>query len=429
MNSNGTNKGLSATRLDSWKAIAAHLGRSSRTVQRWHAKLRLPVHHLAGRKSSVFAYPEELDKWFASRDAFSTKEPPETARPELFHNLSTIDKPISSQEERVDCLIPEPARMRSAELATTAHRMWEVLSDRNLTTISGYFREAVDLDHENASAYAGLSFVLIAEAIYGIASTSIAYVAAKAAVDRALEIDPHLPEARCTAAWINMISQRDWQRAGRGFDEALSRQVPDWRAMTGRAVLHIAEQKLEKASQLLLNAEEMTPLSSFARALHCWNEYLRNEFETALFQVSQVRVLGHSGPMINALEALACLQFEEGIVLIDRLKGLAADSPNHPVVRGALGYAFAMEGRHHEAGEFLKSMTESESRGNGCEPYAVALILIGLDEKRKAVDRLEQSYREGSFWSLGFRSDPILACLRKEPTFLQFLKKAGYPGT
>jgi hypothetical protein len=61
------------------------------------------------------------------------------------------------------------------------------------------------------------------------------------------------------------------------------------------------------------------------------------------------------------------------------------------------------------------------------EPYAIALVLIGLGRRQEAVRRLEQSYREGSFWSLGFRSDPILAPLHNDPYFQQFLTKASYP--
>ena len=55
-------------RLDSWKAIAAHLGRSVRTVQRWEREEGLPVHRLAHQKrGTVYARPEELDAWWAQR--------------------------------------------------------------------------------------------------------------------------------------------------------------------------------------------------------------------------------------------------------------------------------------------------------------------------------------------------------------------------
>lgn len=55
-------------RLDSWKAIAAYLNRSVRTVKRWEADEGLPVHrHMHQRQSTVFAYRSELDAWRTGR--------------------------------------------------------------------------------------------------------------------------------------------------------------------------------------------------------------------------------------------------------------------------------------------------------------------------------------------------------------------------
>lgn len=56
------------TPLESWKAIAAYLNRDARTVMRWEKSEGLPVHrhrHLA--RSTVYAFPSELDTWRANR--------------------------------------------------------------------------------------------------------------------------------------------------------------------------------------------------------------------------------------------------------------------------------------------------------------------------------------------------------------------------
>ena len=43
-------------RLDSWKEIAAYLGRDVTTVQRWEKRERMPVHrHLHDKRGSVYA--------------------------------------------------------------------------------------------------------------------------------------------------------------------------------------------------------------------------------------------------------------------------------------------------------------------------------------------------------------------------------------
>ncbi len=50
--------------LNSWKEIAAHLGRGVRTVQRWERDFGLPVRRPSGRsRSAVVAVPAELDAW------------------------------------------------------------------------------------------------------------------------------------------------------------------------------------------------------------------------------------------------------------------------------------------------------------------------------------------------------------------------------
>jgi hypothetical protein len=50
--------------LSSWKDVAAHLGKSVRTVQRWEAELGLPIHRPNKRQQRIIlAYPEELKQW------------------------------------------------------------------------------------------------------------------------------------------------------------------------------------------------------------------------------------------------------------------------------------------------------------------------------------------------------------------------------
>jgi hypothetical protein len=54
-------------RLDSWKSIAQYLRRSPRTVQRWHSDCGLPIRHIGGLSTSVFAFTDELDHWLRTQ--------------------------------------------------------------------------------------------------------------------------------------------------------------------------------------------------------------------------------------------------------------------------------------------------------------------------------------------------------------------------
>ena len=70
-----------ATVLNSWKEIAAYLGRGVRTAQRWERELALPVRRPRGKdRSAVFAVPGEIDGWLAKCPprAMGTSEVPVT---------------------------------------------------------------------------------------------------------------------------------------------------------------------------------------------------------------------------------------------------------------------------------------------------------------------------------------------------------------
>jgi tetratricopeptide (TPR) repeat protein len=50
--------------LDSWKEIAAYLGRTGKTCRNWEKEYGLPVHRLDGSpRAHVFAYADEIDRW------------------------------------------------------------------------------------------------------------------------------------------------------------------------------------------------------------------------------------------------------------------------------------------------------------------------------------------------------------------------------
>lgn len=71
----------SSLRLDSWKEIAAHLGRDVRTVQRWERSEGLPIHRQQHDKlGSVYAFRNEIDAWRGARSARPDEPPAETKR-------------------------------------------------------------------------------------------------------------------------------------------------------------------------------------------------------------------------------------------------------------------------------------------------------------------------------------------------------------
>jgi len=66
---------IRAAVLNSWKEVAAYMGRGVRTVQRWEATLGLPIHRAGStERSPVLAFPRELDAWLAARPISSNSK-------------------------------------------------------------------------------------------------------------------------------------------------------------------------------------------------------------------------------------------------------------------------------------------------------------------------------------------------------------------
>src|SRR5581483_529048 len=71
-------------RLESWKEIAAYLGRSQKTVQRWEETQELPVRRLLHEKrGSVYAYTSELDAWREARKSATESPILDESRPPI----------------------------------------------------------------------------------------------------------------------------------------------------------------------------------------------------------------------------------------------------------------------------------------------------------------------------------------------------------
>lgn len=413
-------------RFSSWKAIARYLGRSPRTVQRWQADYDLPVHRLGGDRGPVFAYADELDLWLHNR----SRNLPAQAESNCDDQAADGLQPAERRDIVDFHSAPGFRKGRSAELASLALGMWETLSSTDFGTMTRSFRDALDLYPANGRALAGLAFTLLAGGLLSNRNDPFCAAAAEDALRRALEIDPNSVEAKTARAWHKLAVLRDWKMARRGFKESLSRRPQYGPAQVGQALLHIAEGSIAEASDLLLEASVHSPLSAPTLMLRCWNAYLAGSSSKALNLILQARVIGHSGATLDALEALAVLDRDDPEESLPRLEALAARSSAHTphlVLQGVLGYAYAAVGQSRDAQRILHGFMQARSLGRTDCSYPLALVFVGLNDRTNAVRWLKQSYADGSLWSLGFQSDPVLASLRNDPLYQMYLNNLNFP--
>src|SRR5580698_1203733 len=121
-----------APRLVGWKDIAAYLGKADRTVKRWGSERGLPVHRVPGAaKTSVYAYPAELDRWLESASAVEPdSEPDIEEKPELADALVAVVEAA-----------PAPA-----DLPVRAHRVMWSSKRKWATGLAAVLMLAVALD-------------------------------------------------------------------------------------------------------------------------------------------------------------------------------------------------------------------------------------------------------------------------------------------
>lgn len=390
---------MAKARLDSWKSIAEYLKRSPRTVQRWHADLGLPIRRFGAGKGPVYANSDELDAWLSG---FTEDGGEDSGAGELL----------------------AARKQRSSDLTVQANELWELRTENNLPTIVALYRAAIDQNPLDGPAFAGMANALILAALTGAMRSSAAYSRAAEALMRAQRLGMETDDARCAAAWLQMVYERKWKRARDGFDMVLSRQPGSAHALAGRALLNIAEGRVPAALKCLDEAWKKNFLASVSGALAAWAQYLTGDFTAALETVSQSRYCGEFGPLSAAVEALVLTQSGPVAVNLGRIEELAKTQPSNPVLKGALGYAYAACDRAAMARDMLRDLATAA----GDSQYAAAIALIGLGEAQSAIARLDIAYAEGSLWSLGFRYDPILQLLRDDPRFASRLRRLGHTG-
>lgn len=304
--------------------------------------------------------------------------------------------------------------------------MWETLSPSSVSGIIRLYREAIDMDPSNGGAFAGLALALVTGAMLGTIHAPFAYASAEAAVSRAVEVGPQLPEVRWAQAWIKLVLERDWIGAQRLFDDALKQFRFCMSALIGRGLLYVAEGRLENASDCLQKASDLTPLNTPATALLCWTVYLSGNYDQAVEGIEQARAVGHHGDILDSVEALSLIQiFGPDSPQLKQIETMAAESPHHYTLLGVLGYAYGIIGQVLQARRILVSLGNDEKKD--LNPYATALTLIGLNEPENAVRCLQRSYEQGSLWSLGFQCDPILSRLQGNENYLSLLTLMNYP--
>jgi TolB-like protein/Tfp pilus assembly protein PilF len=285
-----------------------------------------------------------------------------------------------------------------------------------------YFQRAIQKDPNYALAFAGLadSFLLLG-------STYVESLPeAKAAAERARELDPNLAEAHVALGQIKLWLDWQWPAAEREFKEGLRlnpgsalahNQYAGYLATVGRLPDALAE--ADKALAL-------DPLSVIVNTDRGWLLLFAERRADAIAQFR--KTLDFDANAVSARRGLGVALSLDGShdEAIAELRRAVAQSENSPVVMGNLGAAYALARRTADSARVLQEL-EALSERQYVPSTSIAMVHAARGERAAALDRLDKAFDEHDFSLAQLAVAPLFKDLRGEARFQALVRKIGIP--
>ena len=285
-----------------------------------------------------------------------------------------------------------------------------------------YFDEAIGLDPTFALAYSGLSGAY--GALYGtFLPAAEGMPKAKAAAQKALDLDPFLADAHASLGGVQMNYEWDWHGAEQSFRRAIELKPNDAGAHFLYGYLLVVLGRFREATSQLNQARQLDPLSLHIEVTAVWPLFYGRRYDEAIAALRKTVASDSSfvGAQFRLAEAYT-LKGEFGNARA-RWRAVQALIGDHSDVLGRLGYLYAVSGERQKAYAIVDTLRARYHKGRSDEPYDVAVVYTGLGEKERALGWLETAYEEHSSWMTFAKVSAELDPLRAEPRFRALLEK------
>ena len=261
--------------------------------------------------------------------------------------------------------------------------------------------------------------------LYTVRPPKEAFSKAKEAALEALEMDNSLAEAHATLAFAHFYYDWNGTDAEKEFVTALQQDpnyamAHSWHgfnlSVMGRYSEAIREEKLAQAAD---------PLSAIIGTNAGWVYFLARQNEQAVRVLQKVIEIDPNFP--RAHFRLGNVYEDEGDYnrAISEYENAVRLSEGDAYYQASLGHAFAMSGKIAGAKKILKHLEELSAR-KYIPPYAIALIYIGLSDKKRGLDWLEKASQDRSTSMAYLKVDPVMNRLRTEPRFAALVQQTNF---
>jgi TolB-like protein/Tfp pilus assembly protein PilF len=280
-----------------------------------------------------------------------------------------------------------------------------------------YFEQAIALDTNYAQAYAGLADAYQFLGAFDLHDRKENYDKAKSAYKRALELDPKLAEAHASAGLVAMNYDSDWPLAGQELRRAIALNPNqalfyDWYAEYLMAVGRTSESidNIERAHELdpfsIIINSDVGKLLFFAR--------LYDQAEAQLKETLRMDPAFMQAHVWLGTVYLMKHRFDEAIAEFKR----ESDGG-----QGLMAYAYGMAGRKTEARQMLEATKKLIARRDDLDKFWLICAYIGVGEKGRAIECLEQDCDNHATSAVALKSIPLFDPLRSEPRFIALMRR------
>ncbi len=285
-----------------------------------------------------------------------------------------------------------------------------------------FFNEAIGKDPLDARAYAGLADSYSAlRSIYR--SPLEVMPKAKAAAQKAVELDGSLAEGHVSLASVKMFYDFDWAGAEREFRRGIELNPNLAEAHDGLALYFTANKRHAEAIAEIERAKRLDPLSPIILADASWVYYGARRYDRALELAREWVEMNPNSPWGHTYLGLALEKTGKVDEAIRELEG-AAKMDRSVTILEFLGGAYAQAGRTADAKRIVAELTGRAEKRYVC-PYEIATIYTGLGQKDAAFDWLQKGVAERADCMPWTMADSKIDPLRADPRYKDILRGVG----
>ena len=303
------------------------------------------------------------------------------------------------------------------ELYLKGRFFWNKRTGQDLKTACDYFQQAIAIDPHYATAYAGLAESYILIPLFDAGSPQDYFPKAKAAAERAIELQETSAEAHTALGLLLCFSDVNFAQSEKEFKRAIELN-PNYATAHhwfGNALL-VALGRFNEAISENKRAVELDPLSLIINADLGSTFMLARQYDQAIAQLQRTLTLDNKfGYTHWNLGQALYLKGDTAAAIAEYQKARTLD--DDPQIVALLGRAYADTGQKDQALELVREL-EARATQQFVRGYLMALVYIGLGDKTKAIDYLEREYQNhDNIDTAWIRADPMLDPLRGDPRF------------